>query len=314
MVEGDKGSRPAMANDDHEVENRHDEDEVRVGTKTASARSYMRHVLFDLDSSGNELEDLRRNILNFQEPAALYPALQAQEVIAAQGMPEQQQQELGLASYAALQAQEAVQGMPEKQELGLGWSYGNYVPPDLLPPIPSLRGSIQFQEHDAHHVLQAKKVIATQGIPKQPPERGPGSYCEIQNSVLNDASSFLSFKHSIQLQEPAAPQAQQSQKAIAAEKNVNYKIVNYVPSYIPSVPSIQHLIQICSKPFEKQLMQNDVTRDLRLKDCDVETHILSLLKPSEDLKQCIWITAYDIAGNMYKMIFKAIKIVMPLPV
>ncbi|KAM1426117.1 hypothetical protein EV2_018902 [Malus domestica] len=135
MVEGDKGSRPAMANDDHEVENRHDEDEVRVGTKTASARSYMRHVLFDLDSSGNELEDLRRNILNFQEPAALYPALQAQEVIAAQGMPEQQQ-----------------------QELGLGWSYGNYVRPDHLPPVLSLRDSTHFQEPAA--ALHAQEVIA----------------------------------------------------------------------------------------------------------------------------------------------------------
>ncbi|CAN6698642.1 unnamed protein product [Malus baccata var. baccata] len=63
-----------------------------------------------------------------------------------------------------------------------------------------------------------------------------------------------------------------------------------------------------SKPFEKQLAQNDVTRDLRLKDCDVETHILQLLNPSEDPKQGIWITAYDIAGSEYKKMFKATRV------
>ncbi|KAM1529205.1 hypothetical protein ACFX1Z_018440 [Malus domestica] len=59
---------------------------------------------------------------SFQEPAVL----QAQESIAAQGMLEQQQQ--------------------QQQELGQGWSYGIYVPPDHLPPILSLRDSTQFQE------------------------------------------------------------------------------------------------------------------------------------------------------------------------
>lgn len=49
-----------MAADDHDVENRHDEDEVRVGTETASALSYMRHVLLGWDSSGNELEDFEK--------------------------------------------------------------------------------------------------------------------------------------------------------------------------------------------------------------------------------------------------------------
>ncbi|KAM1630434.1 hypothetical protein FF1_018432 [Malus domestica] len=72
---------------------------------------------------------------SFQEPAALYPALQAQEVIAAQGMPEQQQ-----------------------QELGLGWSYGNYVRPDHLPPVLSLQDSTHFQELAA--ALHAQEVIA----------------------------------------------------------------------------------------------------------------------------------------------------------
>ncbi|KAM1261726.1 hypothetical protein ACFX13_027660 [Malus domestica] len=112
-----------------------------------------------------------------------------------------------------------------------------------------------------------------------------------------------------------APQAQQSQKAIAAaqehpklEPGSYYKNVNYVPPDIPPVPSIQHLIQICSKPFEKQLAKNDVTRELRLKDCDVETHILPLLNPSEDPKQGIWITVYDITGSEYKMMFKATRV------
>ncbi|KAM1732912.1 hypothetical protein ACFX11_018588 [Malus domestica] len=47
-----------------------------------------------------------------------------------------------------LQAQESIaaQGMLEQQELGQGWSYGIYVPPDHLPPSLSLRDSTQFQE------------------------------------------------------------------------------------------------------------------------------------------------------------------------
>lgn len=57
--------------------------------------------------------------------------------------------------------------------------------------------------------------------------------------------------------------------------------------------------------------------DTMRKDCDVETHILALLNPSEDPKQGIWITTYDIADSEYKMMFKATRVrskFMPLPV
>ncbi|TQD70509.1 hypothetical protein C1H46_043951 [Malus baccata] len=117
---------------------------------------------------------------SFQEPAASYAALQTQKAIAAQGMPEQQQ-----------------------QELGLGWSYGNYVPLDHLPPVLSLRDSTQFQEPDA--ALHAQEVIAArQSMPQQTRERYIGSHYGIHNSISCDLPQTTSF------QEPVALQAQES--------------------------------------------------------------------------------------------------------
>lgn len=134
-----------MVDDDHEVKIRHNEDEVRVGTETASARSYMRHVLFDLDSSGYELEDLRRNnlevnglhrqeILGIEEPAA---ALQGREAIAAQHQ--------------------------EKRFIQEQHLYGGNSTPR---PVPSHQQSIQFQEPTtALHTQEA--IAALQGMPQQ---------------------------------------------------------------------------------------------------------------------------------------------------
>ncbi|KAB2596168.1 54S ribosomal protein L12 [Pyrus ussuriensis x Pyrus communis] len=102
--------------------------------------------------------------------------------------------------------------MPEQQqqENGLGWSYGNYVPPDHLSPVLSLRDSTQFQEPAA--ALYAQEAIAArQGMPQQTPEQGIGSYYGIRNSVTCNIPNItntdlemknLESKYHNQLEEP----------------------------------------------------------------------------------------------------------------
>ncbi|KAM1046938.1 hypothetical protein TB2_025894 [Malus domestica] len=82
---------------------------------------------------------------------------------------------------------------------------------------------------------------------------------------------------------------------------------NYAPPDVPHVPRIQHLIQVCSKPFEKQLTSSDV-RDgqcrFAINKEDVENHIFLLLKKGEDIRKGIHVTTYDVDGNDYPMVYK----------
>ncbi|KAM1068434.1 hypothetical protein ACFX2B_000408 [Malus domestica] len=81
----------------------------------------------------------------------------------------------------------------------------------------------------------------------------------------------------------------------------------YAPPDLPPVPSLRSLIQVHSKPFEKQLTSSDVRDDQsRLSMCkeDVENHIFPLLKDDEDPNRGIPVTTYDMGGNEYPMVFK----------
>lgn len=80
----------------------------------------------------------------------------------------------------------------------------------------------------------------------------------------------------------------------------------HAPPDVP--PSLQNKITRCSKRFEKQLADSDVTRTtLYMCKKDVESHILPLLEADEFRKRGIQnqeVTVYDIDGDEYPMLFK----------
>lgn len=82
---------------------------------------------------------------------------------------------------------------------------------------------------------------------------------------------------------------------------------NYAPPNLPPVPSLRKLIEICSKPFEKQLTNNDVKDNqsrLAMSKEHVKKHLIPLLNENEDLSRGIQVTTYDLAGKEYPMVFK----------
>ncbi|TQE14206.1 hypothetical protein C1H46_000125 [Malus baccata] len=82
---------------------------------------------------------------------------------------------------------------------------------------------------------------------------------------------------------------------------------NYAPPDLPPVPSLRPLIQVHSKPFQKQLTSSDVRDDqsrLSMSKEDVENHIFPLLKDGEDPNQGVHVTIYDMDGKEYPMVFK----------
>ncbi|XP_020424899.1 uncharacterized protein LOC109950466 [Prunus persica] len=262
-VASGNSSRPGMAND-------HDDEHM------AKALSYIEHVLLDSDDELEEdghAEENEQLALKIQEFEAFLLGTEA--IAATQEEQEQPQPEQGSFFYgnyavplvpslqepAALHAHKAIaaQGMPILlQELGLGWFCGNYVPPHHFIP---------FQEPCSPHVLQAQEAIAL------------CSYYGIHNSVPHRyILPFPSFQPSIQFQEPAATYALQAQQAIATQEQLKLELGScngfhkYVPPDLPPVPSIQHLIQICSKPFDRHLTKSDAMFSLEVKKCDAEEH------------------------------------------
>ena len=82
---------------------------------------------------------------------------------------------------------------------------------------------------------------------------------------------------------------------------------NYAPSNLPPIPRLHSLIQICSKPYEKQLTRSDVKDDqarLAMSKEHVINHLIPLLNENEDLYQGIQVITYDLAGKEYPMVFK----------
>lgn len=182
----------------------------------------------DSDSSGDELKGLRRNnldvhrkieqrLLEIQQEFAA--AVQGREAVTAQ----QEQSFLQCQEYsaphnqqpAALNAHEAIaaqQGMPQQpQERGLGSHYGihNSVFIDL-PPFASFLHPKQFlNPAGSYAALQTHEAIAG----------AHGLFEGVSSNVPHDlppTATGPSLKHSIQFQEPAAPQALKSQQTIAA--------------------------------------------------------------------------------------------------
>ncbi|CAB4275233.1 unnamed protein product [Prunus armeniaca] len=212
-------------------------------------------------------------------------ALHAQEAISAQqGMPILLQ-ELGLGWFCGnyvpphhfipfqepcsphvLQAQEAI-------VLCSYYGIHNSVPHRHLLPFPSFQPSIQFQESAASYALQAQEAIsAAQGMPQLPQQLELGSFHGIGTYVPRDFPPIPSLQCSIQFQEHAAPCGQQSQQAVATQEQPKLELgschgfCKYVPPDLPPVPSIQHLIQIRSKPFERHLTKSDAMFSLEVKN------------------------------------------------
>lgn len=199
-------------------------------------------LFLDSDSSGDELEGLRRNNLDVhpkieqrfleiqQEFAA---ALQGREAVTAQQEQSFLQCQESSAPHAqqpaALHAHEAIR---------------NSVFSDL-PPFASFLHLKQFQ-HPAGSYAAPQTHEAIAGA--------HGSLDGVSSNVPHDlppTATGPSLKRSIQFQEPAAPQALKSQQTIAAahkkpklEPRSCYEFDSYVPPAIPPVPSIQHPIQI----------------------------------------------------------------------
>ncbi|KAI5320388.1 hypothetical protein L3X38_040096 [Prunus dulcis] len=128
-----------------------------------------------------------------------------------------------------------------------------------------------------------------------------------------------SKRKALRIQEPEAPQAGEATNGAARRRSLPRELQfqqqerrglfygNYTPPDLPPIPSLQNLIQDCSKPFEKQLARSDVKDNqcrLSVNKEDVENNIMPLLRNSENLNEGIDVTTYDMAGNEYPMVFK----------
>ncbi|KAL6274623.1 hypothetical protein ACE6H2_025315 [Prunus campanulata] len=125
-------------------------------------------------------------------------------------------------------------------------------------------------------------------------------------------SPSRSKRKALRIQEPEAPRAAKGrilprELQFQQQEGGGLFYGNYAPPDLPPIPSLQYLIQDCSKPFEKQLTRSDVKDDqcrLSMNKEDVENNIMPLLRNGENLNEGIDVTMYDMAGNEYPMVFK----------
>lgn len=76
---------------------------------------------------------------------------------------------------------------------------------------------------------------------------------------------------------------------------------------LPPLDSLRDYIDVCSKSFEKKLSRSDLNTNqnrLFLNKKNVTKCILPMLREGEDAKVGVPVTAYDMFGNKFNMVFK----------
>ncbi|EEF31029.1 conserved hypothetical protein [Ricinus communis] len=168
--------------------------------------------------------------------------------------------------------------------------------------------SMKFEEIDQKEasVLEKMKTenlgIGNEGINHNPISREQRRIPHSQQFAHQD-------KGNLENEQESSQNLPENQEVTHSEEDIPNLVYNYKPPDIASFPGLNGLIGECSKPFEKQLIANDIEENpsrLTMSNADVAGCLVPLLDldKHEDPKKGIEVTVYDREGNEFIMVFK----------